>query len=134
LGDGSASAQEVIHELITSENAYVQDLTAAVRLFLKPLEKFNVVTPNDIKVLFADLPMLLQVNSILCEVQHTRPARAMNIRPGEGVGEWRVKGWLGSKHRNSAKIAAAVVESGFVVSLVALDLSPITLLMAPSRN
>jgi hypothetical protein len=86
LSDGSASAQEVIHELITSENAYVQDLTAAVRLFLKPLEKFNVVTSNDIKVLFADLPMLLQVNSILCEVRYPKPARVTNSNGGRVVG------------------------------------------------
>lgn len=60
--------QEVIHEIITSEAAYVADLTSAIRLFHKPLEKFNVLSPADLTLVFADLPVLMEVNSQLLEV------------------------------------------------------------------
>eukprot|EP00124_Ichthyophonus_hoferi_P002845 Ihof_evm6s214 gene=Ihof_evmTU6s214 len=67
LDKNEIQRQECIHELITSERGYVNDLNATITLFYRPLHKFRILEPKDIEFIFGDIPKLFRINTQFCE-------------------------------------------------------------------
>jgi len=57
--------QEVIYELIKTEQSYVRDLQVIVNEFLLPMQKRHIVNDNDIKMIFLNIEDILVCNATL---------------------------------------------------------------------
>jgi len=57
--------QEVVGEIISTETSYIRTLQAIKQYVQDPLKAQNIVTPEEIKELFSNLPDLIPVNQRL---------------------------------------------------------------------
>ncbi|KJE92360.1 hypothetical protein, variant [Capsaspora owczarzaki ATCC 30864] len=63
-----AKRQEVIHEIIQSEEGYVADLTLLVNVFKKPMEKLNMVSAAELQIIFGNIEQLVSPHTEMCKL------------------------------------------------------------------
>ncbi|KAI8907800.1 hypothetical protein EDD86DRAFT_208149 [Gorgonomyces haynaldii] len=77
LSEKEIKRQEVILEIIATEQDYVDDLDYIVEVYIKPLKKSKLVQPKDMAIVFSNIEMLLPVNQELLKSlevrQHANP-------------------------------------------------------------
>jgi hypothetical protein len=57
--------QEVIFEIITTEEDYVEDLELILNLYIRPLEKNKLIRTKDMSIIFSNIEQVLPVNQEL---------------------------------------------------------------------
>lgn len=67
LDERTLKRHKIINELLNTERDYIRDLNLVIKMFLEPLGKEGILTPEEIKDIFSNIKLLVGVNGALLE-------------------------------------------------------------------
>ena len=83
LDERTLKRHKVINEIINTEKDYISDLNKVIKIFLEPLGKEGILTPEEVKDIFSNVKLLVNVNQALLE-DLSKQAKQTN---GEELGQ-----------------------------------------------